>query len=187
MGIRTPGEKTAFEVQALENAAGRIFQQKIERFEKQFVEPMLNQFFEAARRNLVGVESVKVLDEDLAIVEFLNIKPADLNQKGKLYPIGARLYAKQNRVIQNLLGFISSPAYQDASVATHISGLKIAKLFEEYLGLESFELVEENVRVMENLQTQKMLQSAQQEAVEDVQERAGAEDAIAEAEAEEAV
>jgi len=33
MGIRTPGEKTAFEVQTLENAAGRIFQEKVNNFE----------------------------------------------------------------------------------------------------------------------------------------------------------
>jgi hypothetical protein len=38
MGIRTPGEKTAFEVQELQNAAGRLFQQKITYFEEHFVE-----------------------------------------------------------------------------------------------------------------------------------------------------
>ena len=42
MGIRTPGEKTAFEVQQLENAAGRIFQEKVTQFEMMMVEPVLN-------------------------------------------------------------------------------------------------------------------------------------------------
>jgi len=41
MGIRTPGEKTAFEVQSLDNAAGRIFQEKTVNFELNCLEPAL--------------------------------------------------------------------------------------------------------------------------------------------------
>jgi hypothetical protein len=42
MGIRTPGEKTKYEVQTLENAAGRIFQSKVSWFERNILEPLLN-------------------------------------------------------------------------------------------------------------------------------------------------
>jgi len=52
MGIRTPGEKTAFEVQSLQNAAGRIFQNKVNQFEIEFLEPVLNMMLETAKRNL---------------------------------------------------------------------------------------------------------------------------------------
>lgn len=171
MGIRTPGEKTAFEVQALENAAGRIFQQKILAFEEQFVEPLLNQMLESARRNINAVEVVKVLDEDFAVQQFLKVTPEIINSKGKLYPIGARHFAKQAQIVQNLSTFGNSALYADPSVQTHISGLKIAKLMEENMGLDQFELVQENIRVSENMTTQSIATQAQEGVATEILDR----------------
>jgi len=55
MGFRSPGEKTKYEVQRLENASARIFQNKINQFEEQIVEPLLNAMLELARRNLADL------------------------------------------------------------------------------------------------------------------------------------
>src|SRR5260370_15713371 len=63
MGFRTPGEKTKYEVQRLENAAARVFQNKIKQFEEQIIEPLLNAMLEMARRNLVGAQTIKVFDD----------------------------------------------------------------------------------------------------------------------------
>jgi hypothetical protein len=169
MGIRTPGEKTAFEVQALENAAGRIFQQKIQKFEQEFVEPLLDQMLEAARRNIGPAETVKVLDDDFAVTQFLSITPEDLRQRGKLYPVGARHYAQQAQIVQNLLGFVNSGAYQD--VQAHVSGKAIASLMEEMLGLERFALVQDNIRIAEQQDTQKLAAQAQESVVGDIASR----------------
>ena len=182
MGIRTPGEKTAFEVQALENAAGRIFQQKIQKFEEEFVEPLLNQMLEVARRNLAAVEQVKVLNDDFAIQEFLRITPEDLNKRGKLYPVGARHFAQQSQVVQNLLGFVNSAAYQDPSVAAHISGKRIAELMEEHLGLGRFELVQENIRLAEQQETQSMAAASQEQVAGEIIDRQVLDDAEADEE-----
>lgn len=171
MGIRTPGEKTAFEVQALENASGRIFQQKIQKFEEEFVEPLLNQMLEVARRNISPVEQVKVFDDDFAIQEFLRITPDVLNQRGKLYPVGARHFAAQAQIVQNLLGFINSAAYQDPAVAAHISGKKIASMMEELLGLDKFELVEDNIRIAEGQESQSMQAQATEGVAQGIAER----------------
>ena len=171
MGIRTPGEKTAFEIQALENAAGRIFQQKIQKFEQELVEPLLNQMLEAARRNIGPAETVKVLDDDFAVTQFLTITPKDLQQKGKLYPIGARHFAQSAQIIQNLLGFVNSAAYQDPAVQAHISGKKIAELMEEHLGLETFELVQDNIRIAESQDTQALATQAQENVVSEIGDR----------------
>ena len=176
MGIRTPGEKTAFEVAELQNAAGRLFQQKITWFEEHFVEPLLNQMLEAARRNITGTEVVQATDDDFAVQEFLQITPETLNQKGKLYPVGARHFAKQAQVVQNLFGFVNSAAYQDPAVAAHISGLKMAQLLEEMLGLEKFELVANNVRIAEAQQTQSLTQQATEENVNAIADRQLADD-----------
>jgi len=181
MGIRTPGEKTAFEVQELQNAAGRLFQQKITYFEEHFVEPLLNQMLESARRNINAMEVVKVLDDDFAVAQFLKVTPKMLNSKGKLYPIGARHFAKQAQVVQNILGFVNSAAYQDEDVKAHISSLKIAKLMEENLGLQEFELVQDNIRVSERQKTQQLATQAQDENIKQVADKQFADD---EAEAE---
>lgn len=178
MGIRTPGEKTAFEVQTLENAAGRIFQQKILNFEERFVEPLLNQMLEQARRNIGASETVKVLGDDFAVSEFMQITKEDLNQKGKLYPIGARHFSKQAQVVQNLNGFVSSAAYSDPGVQSHTSGLKIAKLYEEALGLDRFELVEEGIRIAETQTLQSMQTQAQEDVATEILDRGAAPDRL---------
>jgi len=174
MGIRTPGEKTAFEIQALENAAGRIFQQKIQKFEEHFVEPLLNQMLESARRNINAVEVVKVLDQDFAVTQFLQVTPEIIGAKGKLYPIGARHFAKQAQIVQNLIGFINSAAYSDPSVVTHVSGLRIARLMEENLGLDRFELVVENVRVAEQQKTAALVTQADEDVAGEILDRGAA-------------
>jgi hypothetical protein len=171
MGIRTPGEKTAFEVQALENAAGRIFQQKIQKFEQELLEPLLNQMLEAARRNIAPVEIVKVLDDDFAVQQFMQIKPEDLNMRGRLRPVGARHFSQNAQVIQNLLGMINSAAYQDPSVNAHISGKRIAELFEEHLGLNKFEMVKDNIRIAEQQNTQSLATQAQENVVGEIADR----------------
>src|SRR6185295_11671038 len=69
MGIRTPGEKTAFEVQTLDNAAGRLFQHKAEYFEDNFLEPLMNTMLEVARRTLQAPVLVALVADDNGITE----------------------------------------------------------------------------------------------------------------------
>jgi hypothetical protein len=168
MGIRTPGEKTAFEFQALENAAGRIFQEKILQFEEDIVEPILNQMLEAARRNIEAPEIVKIQDEDFGVAQFTKITPDTINKKGKLHPIGARHFAKQAQLVQNLTTFSQTALYADPAVSTHISGLGLAKLMEENLGLEEFALVSPNIRVAEAQASQSLQASADEQNAEEV-------------------
>ena len=69
LGFRTPGERTAFEVQSLENAASRIFQHKIDKFEQFFLEPLINLMLESAKRNMETFDVVRVMDDDLGVVD----------------------------------------------------------------------------------------------------------------------
>ena len=138
MGIRTPGEKTAFEVQQLQNAAGRIFQDKVAQFERDIIEPLLNNMFESAKRNLDGTDTVRVLDDDLGVTEFMKVTREDITAAGKLRPIGARHFAAQQQLVGNLNGFFSSALAQ--LVAPHTSGKAIAEMSEEVFGLEKFSL-----------------------------------------------
>ncbi|MEK0324367.1 MAG: hypothetical protein QQN63_01580 [Nitrosopumilus sp.] len=161
MGIRSPGEKTAFEVQSLQNAAGRIFQEKVTNFEINCLEPLLNSMLEVARRNLNTGDVLRVMDDDLGVTRFLSITKEDITATGKLRPIGARHFAARAQLVQNLTGLFNSPISQ--LVTPHISGKKLSRLFEDVLGLSRFQLFQDNVAVFEQIETQQLMNQAQEE------------------------
>jgi len=176
MGIRTPGEKTAYEVQQLENAAGRIFQSKVQYFEEQFLEPLLNSMLEVGRSNITTSEILRVVDSTFGAEDFVKITKDDITAKGKLKPKGARHFAARAQFVQEVTQLMQTIG-QDPAVAVHISGKKIAKLFEDKLGLKEYDLVQDNIRVLEQLETQQVLEAGQEEmAAQNIPEGASEED-----------
>lgn len=168
MGIRTPGEKTAFEVQTLEMAASRIFQQKIRQFELEVVEPALNRMLELARRNMSGSDLVRVMDDDMGVVNFLTITKEDITASGKLRAVGARHFAERATMLQNILGISNSALGQDPGIRPHWSGKELAKLILWLTGLDATKIYGENVQIIESLKTEHL----KQEAVNQLQETA---------------
>jgi hypothetical protein len=160
MGIRSPGEKTAFEVQQLQNAAGRIFQHKVNKFEVEFLEPLLNIMFELAKRNLNSADLIKVMDTDLGVAEFVNITKDDIVAKGKLRPMGARHFAARAQLMQNMVGVFNSPIGQ--IIAPHVSAKNLASLVEDYMGFEQFDFIRDNVAIFEQAETARLANQAQQ-------------------------
>lgn len=160
MGIRSPGEKTAFEVQQLQNAAGRIFQHKVNKFEIEFLEPLLNNMLELARRNMEASDLVRVMDDDLGVSDFLTITKDDITATGKLRPVGARHYATRAQLIQNLTGVFNSPIGQ--IIAPHVSGKKLAQMVEDVMGFEQFDFMSDNIAIFEQAETQRLVQQSQQ-------------------------
>ena len=161
MGIRTPGEKTAHEVQTLENAAGRIFQEKVTQFEIGIVEPLLNNMLETSVRNMNGTDIIRVMDDDLGVAEFIQITKEDITAAGKLRPIGARHFAAQAQLVQNLTGLANSPIWQ--KIEPHVGDKKLAKLFEETLQLARFELVSDNAGIMDKIESQRLMNQGQED------------------------
>ena len=161
MGIRTPGEKTAHEVQTLENAAGRIFQEKVTQFEIEVLEPLLNNMLEMAVRNMTGAEVIRIIDDDLGVADFMSITKEDITAKGKLRPIGARHFAQQAQLTQNIVGMANSNIW--AKIEPHISDKKLAKLFEETLQIERFDLVSDNAGLMDKVESQRLMNQAQED------------------------
>lgn len=162
MGIRTPGEKTAFEVQALDNAAGRIFQQKILQFEEEILQPVLNDMLEQARRNLQGSDLIRVLSDTVDAVLFQEVTAEQLKAAGKLRPVGASHFARRANIMQNLVQINNTSLMQDTAVRVHFSGFKIAKLVEDLLNLDQFGLVEENISIVEQAETQRLISASQE-------------------------
>lgn len=160
MGIRSPGEKTAFEVQQLQNAAGRIFQHKVNKFEVEFLEPLLNIMFELAKRNLDTADLIKVMDTDLGVAEFVNITRDDIVAKGKLRPVGARHYAARAQLMQNMVGIFNSPIGQ--IISPHVSAKSLANMVEDYMGFEQFDFIRDNAAIFEQAETARLANQAQQ-------------------------
>ena len=161
MGIRSPGEKTAFEVQSLENAAGRIFQEKTSNFEIELLEPSLNGMLETARRNMDGVDTIRVLDTDLNVQEFSLITKEDITANGVLRPVGARHFAKRAQDLQNLIGVFNSPIGQ--LVAPHTSGIGVTEFINDVVGLTAYKIFRPNVAVAEQQQTASLAQTGQED------------------------
>ena len=158
MGIRTPGEKTAFEVQTLQNSASRIFEHKTAHFERTFLEPILNAMLEVSRRYMNMSDTIRVMDDATGAMLFRSITKDDITAKGKIVPVGARHFAERARRVQNL-----TQLYQvklaDPTVAPHLSGKEFARILAEELGEPR--LFGENIAVAEQLETQQASQEAE--------------------------
>jgi hypothetical protein len=163
MGFRSPGEKTAYEVSRLENASSRIFANKIVQFEEQFEERLLNAELELARRNLDGVISFPVFDDDFNIQIFTTLTPQDITGAGKIKPMAARHFAEQAELVQNITNFYSSGIGQDPDVRMHLSAIQIAKLFENVFKIEDYEIVQPYIRISEHADAQRLAQAAQEQ------------------------
>lgn len=158
MGIRTPGEKTAYEVSSLENASGRIYQSKVQYFEKVFIEDALNQMLVAGRQNVRPSDIIRTQDNETGAVDFMQLTQADLSAKGRLVPVGARHFAKQAQIVQNLTNLANSAVYQDPAVNVHISGQKMAELLVDSINLGTGvdSLIAPHIRLYETAEAQKV-------------------------------
>lgn len=161
MGFRTPGEKTALEVQQLATAASRIFQEKITNFEIELLEQVLNAMLEVSSRNMDTFDVIRVMDDDIGVEVFKSVTKEDITANGKLRPIGARHFAKQAQDLQNLIGVFNSPLGQ--LITPHTSGKNVAKFVEDITGLSGYGIFRENVAIAEQQQTQSLAQQAQED------------------------
>jgi len=158
LGFRTPGEKTKYEVQRLENAASRVFQNKISQFEEQLVEPLLNAMLELARRKMTST-SIRVFDDEFKFNTFQTLGVDDITGTGRIKPIAARHFAEKAQLLQDINGFFSSPLGQDPEVKMHWSSVKISKMMEEVLEVEDYHIVSPFVRLDEQADAQRFSNS----------------------------
>lgn len=161
MGFRTPGEKTKYEVQRLENAAARIFQNKIKQFEEMIVEPLLNAMLEMARRNLTNSISIRVFDDEFKVSSFQSLTVEDITGIGRIKPIAARHFAEQADLIQNLTSLTGSGLWP--AVQPHFSTIKLAKIIEDIFNLQDFEVVTPFVALAEQAEAQKQSNALQEQ------------------------
>ncbi len=161
MGIRSPGEKTKYEVQRLENASSRMFQNKINQFSEQVLEMLLNYMLELARRNLSGALTIKVFDNDLNATTFQTLTVDDITGIGRIKPIGARHFAEQAELVQNLTALTGSNLW--ATVQPHFSGVVLARILESIFDLKDYRAVTPYIQLAEQADGQRMVQALQEQ------------------------
>lgn len=160
MGFRSPGEKTKYEVQRLENASARVFQNKINQFEQQMVEPLLNAMLELAQRNLNGTLTIKVLDDEFKAATFQTLTVEDITGVGRIKPIAARHFAEQSELIQNLTSLTGSGLWP--TVQPHFSGVALAKMLESVFDLSDYHIVMPYIALAEQADAQAQAQALQE-------------------------
>lgn len=168
MGLRTPGEKTAFEVQTLDNAANRIFNHKAAKFEQEFLEPALNAMLEAARRNMTAADTIMSFSDATGVQIFKSITKEDITGHGKIVPMGARHFQERAQRVQTLTQLMQ--VKQDPTVAPHISGKEIARILAEEL--DEPKLFSENIAVVEQSETQMAAMDAEADMQSDLEMKA---------------
>ena len=161
MGIRTAGEKTAFEVQQLMTASGRIFQEKATNIEVELLEPTLNAMLESAKRNMDQATIVKTMDNDLGVEKFMEITKDDITANGVIRPIGARHFAAQAQLVQNLTQLSNTPIWRQ--LAPDIKRKNLASLVEDVLGLYRYSLFSPNAAVFDQQDTARLANQASED------------------------
>ena len=156
MGIRSPGEKTKFEVQTLDNAASRLFLNKVKHFEKVFLEPLLNDMLAVARKNMQATDVVRSVDSEIDAIVFSTVTKDDITARGTLRPRGASHFAERANQLQNILNLLNSSTANDPQVKVHLSGKKIAKLIEDLGDLSDFRVYGDNIRLIEEGQSKQL-------------------------------
>ena len=168
-GIRTPGEKTAFEVSKLDQNATMMFVDKTRIFER-MLETMLKETFEVMMLNF-DIEDYKDIfgaSEEADALEIL--AQQNTLARGEFTAMGARHWTRRNRETLEMNNFMSGPL-QDPKVRNHINGFSLAEYWERKLNIEDEGIVEENAGVKEDVRVQAI---AQQEAAA-IQEESGGE------------
>lgn len=151
LGFRTPGEKTAFEVQNLDDAALRKFLHKAAQFEMDLLEPVVKAELVLGAENYTSMfRAITSNDEGLPIM--MEVTKDDLLSNGKLVPVGARRFARQNQQMSMLNQLANTNLF--SIIQQHLDTFKVAKVVEELGGFDSFEFFEKFAGIRDQAEAQ---------------------------------
>jgi hypothetical protein len=159
-GFRTPGEKTKFEVQVLDNGGNRIFREKTKDFERDFVEEILNDMIMLGRDNIGETDMISTQGTEFDIQKFLSVNSEDLNISGKLRARGSSLFAEKANALQNLTTLLNNPNLL-GMIQQHTSRIALYKAIEELADLKTFNIFFPNIGIQEDQQTARIANQAQ--------------------------
>lgn len=147
MGFRTPGEKTAFEISQLNTAASRLFNEKVHKFEKEMLEPLLTLVLRVFTANKGRIVQLKEVSEE-GIVSFNEVDVDTLETTGRFVATGSSTYTEKARIAQTLMQISNTALYSDPLVSNWFDPKKIAQAIVNSTGLDKINgILKENARV----------------------------------------
>ena len=163
-GIRTPGEKTAFEVSQLLTNASKLFNKMTRKFEKEIIEPAINLMLQMFIRMSKGTTiNLKMVDPDTGAVSFVNYPVDELTADGRFVAVGSETFTEKSRIAQTLMQLGNTGVYVDELVRNNFDPKKLAEILTYTTGLDKFDgLLRDNARVAAQLEMQKAVEYANQ-------------------------
>jgi hypothetical protein len=162
MGFRTPGEKTAFEVSQLNTASSRLFNEKVRKFEKEILEPLLTlmlRIYTEDRNRVLKVKTVNKFGKE----EFREVTFDEAFVNGRLRAVGSSTYTEKAKIAQTLLQLSNTALFADPLISNWFDPKIIAKSIMYSTDLDKFDgILKENARVYAELDMKSVAENAQQ-------------------------
>lgn len=167
-GFRTPGEKTAFEYAQLMNASSRMFNRKIQKFEHEIFEPLINACFQLYLKRKAGqTVNIKTWDYINNVEDVITVNVDELQGEGSLKAIGTAYYSDKSQVAQNLQMLGQNPLFLDEAVRANFSPAMLGRIFAHVTDLDKFDdLFRKNQRLYETADQQKLVSRLMQQVDE---------------------
>jgi len=159
IGQRTPGEKTKFEVQLIDQGQNKVYRRKVKKFERELVTPTLNDILEQGRHHLDATDVVKTYGEDTGAVSFLTVTASDLNGNGTMVARGATLFAEKALALQTMSAIFASPVA--SLLAPNVSRKKLTAAIEDLGDLGKYEIFQFGIGLQEDAELQRLAESTQ--------------------------
>lgn len=170
-GIRTPGEKTAFEIDKLDNNANGMFIDKTRNFEI-LLEGILKEAHDLMLINFDENDYIEIFD-DIENAEIIKEVSRDqVTALGQFIAVGSQHWARRQRRTQEMQTLQLGPM-QDPKINIHISGINLAKFYEEELNLEDHSIVEPFIGVKESVQAEAIAEAERQKLQQETGEPTG--------------
>jgi hypothetical protein len=147
VGFRSAGEKTLGEVTSLLEGAMRGFLHKIEGFEIDLLQPMLQAELVLASENQFETIQVPAVRSEAGITPFFEVNADKLKVEGALVPKGARRFARSLQILENLTRLNAAGLLQ--LTAPHISSKNLTAMIEDLAELGEYEIFGENEALIE--------------------------------------
>lgn len=167
MGFRTPGEKTLGEVERLDDAALRKFLHKAAQFELDLLEPVITAEIRIGQEYFNAAIKLSVEDEQ-GLPTIVEVTEEDLKANGRLVPIGARRFARQNQQMSMIHTLANSNLGN--IIGQHLDTFHLARAVEELGGFGKYEFVDRFAMVKEQADAMREQQLQEQMMVDELSE-----------------
>lgn len=168
LGLRTPGEKTMYEVSQLLTAAQRIFQRQIRKFETEVIEPFINDAFHQYLNRKAGQTiTLRVWDSDKDYYKFEEVSVDDIQSIGAIRVIGSTTHQERSKIAASLQMLGQNPLFTDEAVRNNFSPSELGQIFMYISGLDKFpDLFRKDSRLYEITEQQKLVEQLSQQVDE---------------------